>query len=93
MTHLDTVRQAEGLPPLPFSVALHLGEILWGNIGAADRLDFTAIGLAATWLAGWRAVPAARPVGADLGCHRRRHSVAPEGGALTLTNFTSPYPN
>jgi len=25
-------------------VALHLGEILWGNIGAADRLDFTAIG-------------------------------------------------
>ena len=23
---------------------LHLGEILWGNIGAADRLDFTAIG-------------------------------------------------
>jgi class 3 adenylate cyclase len=27
-------------------VALHLGEILWGNIGAADRLDFTAIGSA-----------------------------------------------
>jgi len=25
-------------------MALHLGEILWGNIGAADRLDFTAIG-------------------------------------------------
>jgi adenylate cyclase len=25
-------------------VALHLGEMLWGNIGAADRLDFTAIG-------------------------------------------------
>jgi class 3 adenylate cyclase len=23
---------------------LHLGEMLWGNIGAADRLDFTAIG-------------------------------------------------
>jgi class 3 adenylate cyclase len=44
MTHLDTVRQAQGLPPLPFGAALHLGEILWGNIGAADRLDFTAIG-------------------------------------------------
>jgi class 3 adenylate cyclase len=25
-------------------VALHLGEILWGNVGTADRLDFTAIG-------------------------------------------------
>jgi adenylate cyclase len=44
MAHLDVQRQAQGLPPLPFGVALHLGEILWGNIGAADRLDFTAIG-------------------------------------------------
>jgi adenylate cyclase len=38
------VRQGQGLPPLPFGAALHLGEMLWGNIGAADRLDFTAIG-------------------------------------------------
>ena len=34
----------QGLPPLPFGVAVHLGDILWGNVGAADRLDFTAIG-------------------------------------------------
>jgi class 3 adenylate cyclase len=38
------MRQTQDLPPLPFGAALHLGEILWGNIGAADRLDFTAIG-------------------------------------------------
>src|ERR1700738_826395 len=44
MAHLDAVRQAQALPPVPFGAALHLGEILWGNIGAADRLDFTAIG-------------------------------------------------
>jgi adenylate cyclase len=44
MAHLDPVRQARGLPPLHFGAALHLGEMLWGNIGAADRLDFTAIG-------------------------------------------------
>jgi adenylate cyclase len=44
MVHLDVARRREGLAPLPFGVALHLGEILWGNIGAADRLDFTAIG-------------------------------------------------
>ena len=44
MAHLDAARQREGLAPLPFGVALHFGEILWGNIGAADRLDFTAIG-------------------------------------------------
>ena len=46
MAHLDAQRRAQGLPSLPFGVALHLGEILWGNIGAADRLDFTAIGSA-----------------------------------------------
>jgi adenylate cyclase len=44
MAHLDTERGRQGLPPLPFGAALHLGEMLWGNIGAADRLDFTAIG-------------------------------------------------
>ena len=44
MAHLDAARRRQGLPPLPFGAAVHLGEILWGNIGAADRLDFTAIG-------------------------------------------------
>jgi len=44
MAHLDDERRGQGLPPLPFGVALHLGEMVWGNVGAADRLDFTAIG-------------------------------------------------
>ena len=44
MAHLDRARAQDELPPLPFGVALHLGEMLWGAIGAADRLDFTAIG-------------------------------------------------
>ena len=44
MAHLDATRQTQGLPPLPFGAALHFGDMLWGNIGAADRLDFTAIG-------------------------------------------------
>ena len=44
MAHLDVTRRGQGLPSLTFGAALHLGEILWGNVGAADRLDFTAIG-------------------------------------------------
>jgi len=44
MTHLNRARDRQGLPPLHFGLALHLGEMLWGNVGTADRLDFTAIG-------------------------------------------------
>ncbi len=30
--------------PLTYGIALHLGEVLYGNIGAGHRLDFTAMG-------------------------------------------------
>jgi adenylate cyclase len=35
---------AVGEPPLQIVVALHAGTAIYGNIGAADRLDFTVIG-------------------------------------------------
>ena len=44
MAHLDQARSRQGRPSLQFGLALHLGEMLWGNVGTADRLDFTAIG-------------------------------------------------
>jgi len=44
MAHLNATRREQGGPSLSFGVALHLGDVLWGNVGAADRLDFTAIG-------------------------------------------------
>jgi adenylate cyclase len=34
----------EDEPPLEIVVALHVGTAIYGNIGAADRLDFTVIG-------------------------------------------------
>jgi adenylate cyclase len=33
-----------GEPPLDIVIALHVGTVHYGNIGAADRLDFTVIG-------------------------------------------------
>lgn len=37
-------RRAAGLPFAAVDIALHVGEVLYGNVGAADRLDFTVIG-------------------------------------------------
>jgi adenylate cyclase len=38
-------KQNEGVTnPMQFGLALHIGEISYGNIGGASRLDFTAIG-------------------------------------------------
>jgi adenylate cyclase len=33
-----------GEPPIAVVIALHYGTVIYGNIGAADRLDFTVIG-------------------------------------------------
>ena len=33
-----------GNPALILNIALHAGEVTYGNIGTADRLDFTVIG-------------------------------------------------
>jgi adenylate cyclase len=37
-------RTKKGDPPLRFGLALHVGEIAYGNIGGAGRLDYTCIG-------------------------------------------------
>jgi adenylate cyclase len=37
-------RRAEGLDEIRAGIALHFGEVIFGNIGAPDRLDFTVVG-------------------------------------------------
>jgi adenylate cyclase len=41
---LNAARAASGKPVAAVDLALHLGEVLYGNVGAADRIDFTIIG-------------------------------------------------
>jgi len=40
----NLVRVAHGAAPLEFGVALHVGRVVYGNIGGRSRLDFTVIG-------------------------------------------------
>ncbi len=44
VAELSARRRADGLPVTRYSLALHLGDVLYGNIGARDRLDFTVVG-------------------------------------------------
>ncbi len=47
LQRLDTVnnnRAAVGQELIAIGIGLHLGEVIYGNVGAADRLDYTAIG-------------------------------------------------
>jgi adenylate cyclase len=41
---LNEKRKARGDPALRFGIGLHLGEVAYGNIGGAARVDFTCIG-------------------------------------------------
>jgi adenylate cyclase len=46
-TRINTLAVPEGVigtGAIRFGVALHLGEVMYGNIGSGDRLDFTCIG-------------------------------------------------
>ncbi|WP_226579066.1 adenylate/guanylate cyclase domain-containing protein [Acuticoccus sediminis] len=44
LADVSSRRRNEGLPVTDAYVALHCGEVFYGNIGAAHRLDFTVVG-------------------------------------------------
>jgi adenylate cyclase len=44
LEQLNSARAAAGKPTADVDLALHIGEVLYGNVGAVDRLDFTVIG-------------------------------------------------
>ena len=44
LDRLNSARRERGKPAGGVDLALHIGEVLYGNVGATDRLDFTVIG-------------------------------------------------
>lgn len=44
---LNRRRKLRGEPPLEFGLALHVGDVMYGNLGVPQRMQFTVIGAAA----------------------------------------------
>jgi adenylate cyclase len=44
LARMNGERREAGRPVINAGLALHVGEVLYGNIGTRDRLDFTVIG-------------------------------------------------
>jgi adenylate cyclase len=92
LAEANAQRAADGEPELRFGLALHLGEVLYGNIGSAGRLDFTTIGPAVNLTA--RLENLARDLGRDLvasaafarHCPEALHSL----GTFRLRGFQAP---
>jgi adenylate cyclase len=90
MAGLNRERAAAGKPALGVGLALHVGEVVSGNVGTPERLDFTVIGPAVNLT--YRLEKLCRPLGRTLllsrdfarGCgrpllslgHHRLHGVA-----------------
>lgn len=51
MAAINSERNTAGQPFIDFGIALHLGDVMYGNIGGESRLDFTVIGPAVNLVA------------------------------------------
>ena len=64
IANLKALRDQPGATPLACGVALHVGDVYYGNIGTPTRLDFTVIGAAVNEVC--RVEALTRPLSVDL---------------------------
>jgi adenylate cyclase len=92
LAQTNAERAEAGEPRLRYGLALHLGDVLYGNIGSAGRLDFTTIGPAVNLTA--RLETLARDLGRDLVASAAFAGHCPESltslGAFRLRGFREP---
>lgn len=82
----NAARKKAGKVAMDFGLSLHLGDVLYGNIGAAERLDFTVIGPAVNEVS--RIQSLCRPLDRDILISSAFHEAACEcHGALTSLGF------
>jgi len=94
-SNVDAMNTAEGAElarELRFGLALHVGEVLYGNIGGAGRLDFTCIGPAVNLVARLEKVAAqlGRTVIASAEFAQHCRSEMAELGEFSVAGFAAP---
>ncbi len=87
---------AEGEAPLRLVIALHFGEVTYGNIGSADRVDFTVIGPAVNLVSRIEAIAKSRdlPLIVSDDFAAARSAIArelPSLGAFDLRGLDKPH--
>jgi len=92
LAECNAQRRERNEPELRSGMALHQGEVLYGNVGSAARLDFTAIGPAVNLTA--RLETLARDLGRDLVVSAAFAAHCPEAvaslGTFQLRGFRDP---
>jgi adenylate cyclase len=91
-----SIDRAFGQPAVsakPFVAAVHVGPVVYGNIGSLDRLDFTVVGPTVNYLS--RLESAAKLLDKKAVCSREVASVLPASmirdlGRHTLKGFADP---
>lgn len=83
---LNRRREAAGEPVVRFGLALHVGEVNFGNIGASSRLDFTVIGPAVNLAA--RLEKLCATIGRPVVLSAALAGLLPEGDAVKLGDYT-----
>jgi len=77
LAQLNQARAERGDPALRFGLALHVGDVAYGNIGGANRLDFTCIGPAINLAARIEALASklgkSRLLSAEMAAHAGRN--------------------
>ena len=85
----------EGEAALRLVIALHFGEVTYGNIGSADRVDFTVIGPSVNLVSRIEAVAKARDlpliVSDDFACAYGYCQELPSLGAFALRGLEKPH--
>jgi len=82
MSRLNDERSAKGESLLGIGVALHLGDVMYGNIGGRERLDFTVIGATVNEVC--RVEPLCKPLAVPLLLTQTLAERCPEAEVVSL---------